>query len=1140
MGDNCTVGRIGCGVCALSAALSEDFRARTKHFPRNRERREPMKLRLHSRTRLACLITALIGLPASTTLATITSSGDVSPANPATWTTSTFAYIGNTSIGSVGVNADSALNSEFAYLGFSVGASGTATVDGAGSTWTSAYDFEVGDSGNGTLNITNGGTVNSQAIFVAELSGSTGLVSISGPGSKLAGNPAVYVGTLGNGTLDITAGGSISPASFVSVGVQAGSTGLLTVSGAGSTLAGAATTDVGSYGSGTLNIASAATVSSGSVELGLYSGSSGVASVDGPGSTWTINNNYGSEFDVGSAGRGTLNITNGGTVTVSANTAVASQPGATGVIHLSNGTLNTGGLLAGLSELTGTGTINAGGLVSDVNLVFDATHGPQQTFVFNSLPGQNVTLNLNPTGGALGAGYLGSGSLRIAGGVGMSSNAGYLGYMPGSTGVATVDGAGSTWMVNAGPLYVGLWGHGTLNITNGGVVTGSQATYLGANPGATGVINFNNGTLTTRQLWAPVSGLTGVGTINTTGLVSDLNLVFDATHGLKQTLVLNGLPGQNITLNLDISDPHQSGPLGAGYAGSGSLRIAGGAAVSVQTACLGYLPGSAGAGTVDGAGSKWTIWGPDCDVGYGGNGTLNITNGGAVSSQGFGYIGDSPGSAGTVTVSGIGSQWTAADGYVVVGSSGNGTLNINHGGTVSSSNVYLAGSSFGSVPGATGSATVDGAGSALTIGGTFTIGYSGDGTLSITNGGTVSNGAASIGGSLAGSASAVTVNGTGSTWNTQSLFVGAVGNAALHVSHGGTVSAGGSGSAIGGSGGSTSTVTVDGAGSAWTNSGDLLVGNAGAAVLSITNGGTVTSSGAFISGNYPAVANTVTVDGAGSNWTDNGVLNILEGALVIAKGGVVSATSASIEMGGTLVAIDVGGGSKLTVGSGAFNNNGRTLRIVADGADAAGVYTPIVAGTWSDWGADQALGGVWNTTNHTFTVSNAKTGTAGQGTSIDLSNTQRLVITAPTSGASVGASFQPTVTSSTLTFTATTMTDQNLAALDSLLNSGASVLAGWQFAAGSAYTPGNPAYLSIQVGSGYSLGSLDIWHFDGTHWTQYTPSDLTYDGGYANFTVTGFSGYAVVDAVPEPATLMLFALGGGIVLLRRRRPRRAA
>ena len=42
-------------------------------------------------------------------------------------------------------------------------------------------------------------------------------------------------------------------------------------------------------------------------------------------------------------------------------------------------------------------------------------------------------------------------------------------------------------------------------------------------------------------------------------------------------------------------------------------------------------------------------------------------------------------------------------------------------------------------------------------------------------------------------------------------------------------------------------------------------------------------------------------------------------------------------------------------------------------------------------------------------------------------------------------------------------------------------------------------------------------------WTPYNAQDLTYDGTYASFTATGFSGYAVT--VPEPGTLVLLAAG---------------
>ena len=59
---------------------------------------------------------------------------------------------------------------------------------------------------------------------------------------------------------------------------------------------------------------------------------------------------------------------------------------------------------------------------------------------------------------------------------------------------------------------------------------------------------------------------------------------------------------------------------------------------------------------------------------------------------------------------------------------------------------------------------------------------------------------------------------------------------------------------------------------------------------------------------------------------------------------------------------------------------------------------------------------------------------------------------------------------------------------------------------------------------GQSTSDIEVWHYDGSNWTPYAANDLTYDGNYASFTVTGFSGYAVTTA-PEPATIVMLAVG---------------
>ena len=134
-------------------------------------------------------------------------------------------------------------------------------------------------------------------------------------------------------------------------------------------------------------------------------------------------------------------------------------------------------------------------------------------------------------------------------------------------------------------------------------------------------------------------------------------------------------------------------------------------------------------------------------VSVGGSGTLQIQNGGVVSSS-AGYIsyssnnmgGYAGSGVGLVTVSGTGSQWTS--GNLTIGGSGQGgMLNISNGGTVSSANTYIGyqtGSS--SNPPAMGTVTVTGANSTWTNSGNVTIGYSGGtGTVNLVGGGVASS-----------------------------------------------------------------------------------------------------------------------------------------------------------------------------------------------------------------------------------------------------------------------------------------------------------------------------------------------------------------------------------------------------------------
>src|SRR6185295_4588292 len=60
----------------------------------------------------------------------VVGTGDVVPANPATWTSTTVGYVGNISAGTITVSAGSTLNSREVFLGNNASSSGLVTIDG--------------------------------------------------------------------------------------------------------------------------------------------------------------------------------------------------------------------------------------------------------------------------------------------------------------------------------------------------------------------------------------------------------------------------------------------------------------------------------------------------------------------------------------------------------------------------------------------------------------------------------------------------------------------------------------------------------------------------------------------------------------------------------------------------------------------------------------------------------------------------------------------------------------------------------------------------------------------------------------------------------------------------------------------------
>lgn len=350
-----------------------------------------------------------------------------------------------------------------------------------------------------------------------------------------------------------------------------------------------------------------------------------------------------------------------------------------------------------------------------------------------------------------------------------------------------------------------------------------------------------------------------------------------------------------------------------------------------QTVMLGFDTPDFGTLTASGAGTLSV--GADLSVGYGGTGALAITDGAVVSAHSgqIGYtISSDSGVRGDAVVDGAGSTWTNA--FELYVGYGTGSLSITNGGTVSDFYGYLG--YFAEFPGrSNGMANVDGAGSTWTSGSDLHVGDSGTGVLNISNGGAVSNGTGHLGFNF-GSDGTAGVDGAGSSWTTNGFFyVGNNGNGVLDVTDGGLVVSNGSFAYIAFAAASTSSATVDGVDSLWSNANGLYVGFNGAGTLNIINGGAV-ESGFFANvGFSPGATGTIDVSGDGSRFTNAGIMAVGgnvsgpggTGVVRIANGGTVSAAGVNVWNSGTL---EIGQSPTLQTGTLLFD--GGTLRAIDD------------------------------------------------------------------------------------------------------------------------------------------------------------------------------------------------------------------
>ncbi len=826
--------------------------------------------------------------------------------------------VGQLTPGTLTVDNSGTLTSVQSRIGNNVGVTGAVTVSGTGSAWNAGFDFLIGVDGSGTLTIADDGTVNSTGRSRLGFSaGAQGDVAITGAGSTWNHTGDLVIGTAGDGNLAIESGGTATTGSVV-LGSADDSLGSATVAGAGSSWT-TGSLVAGHFGTGSVRVSDGGRLSSTFTVLGNGAGGGGGNVVTGVGSAW----NTTGALIVGNEGLASLVITNGGTVASNAGAAIGNGGGQGTVSVLGAGSAwnVTGGLTVGVQ---GTGyfeLLSGGTLVADSVDVGEAGSGVGSVTLRGD--GSDATI-----GGELVVGDGGTGTLLIDNGGTLRAGGIVLGRQAGAQGTLTVSETDSllTHTGTFADFVVGQDGSGTLAITAGGTVDVAGDAILGAGSGSGEAI------VTGGAQWGVMDALIVGG--NGSGTLSVAGGSVDAAR-----LDVGDNPGSTGVVTVDGLSSVSLGALGVGTGGSGSLEIMDGA--QVYAASGGTTVGSGGGdGTV-------TVTGPGSVLDTGGisyvgfniaEGRVDVLAGGVVDADET-SIGHTQDAQGTVNVSGAGSQWNNS-GQLTAGNNASGLLDIADGGVVASGDGRLGETADGQ-----GAATVDGPGSAWNVGGNLFIGVGGSGALDVTGGGAVVTGNQGVIGYSTDSAGAVNVTGPDSVWTLHNaLQVGRQGAGELVIADGGVVHldpsiAGAAHLIVGAQQGSTGTMTVTGAGSAWQGRDGIIVADHGTGALTIEDRGVVSDLSGIL-GNSAGGVGTVVVRGAGSEWISSGLLWVGRagsGELAVEGGGSVFSASGTLGVDGgsqgtTTVtgpgsAWDIGGGLVVgNAGIGALSiENGATV-----------------------------------------------------------------------------------------------------------------------------------------------------------------------------------------------------------------------